>query len=431
MALVFGGCDRRPEHGSRTVLAYWEKWTGSEADAMRAVVDDFNASQSRIFVDYSSISQIDHRLMLATAGGVPPDVAGVFARMLPVYSENNALTPLDTLAADAGIRREQYIDVFWRLCVHRGHLWALPSTPTSTALIWNKKMFREAGLDPEQPPRSLAEFEQFNEKLARRRPNGSLEAIGHLPLGWWDELWGAWFGGKLWDGDRKITTASPENLAAYRWVESYPRRFGAHELAAFRDGLGNFASPQNPFFTGRVAMVLQGVWIYTFIKNYAPADFEWGVAAFPSADPERLRDVTVVESDAFVIPAGAKHPKEAFEFIRYLNSQGPMEKLCLGQRKFTPLRAVSAEFLHRHPNPYIAKFIELARSPNAVAVPPLSTWTEYLSDMRVAVDRILAGESTAQDALTAVERREQEVFNRRQIRAQRAGPELAQRSAAP
>ena len=365
--------------------------------------------------------------MLATAGGVPPDVAGVFARMLPVYSENNALTPLDTLAADAGIRREQYIDAFWKLCLHRGHLWALPSTPTSTALIWNKKMFREAGLDPEQPPRSIAELEQFNEKLAKRRPDGSLEAIGHFPLGWWDEMWGSWFGGRLWDGDEKITANSPENLAAYHWIESYPKRFGDHDLLAFKDGIGNFASPQNPFFAGRCAMIMQGVWIYTFIKNYAPPDFEWGVAAFPSADPEHLKDVTIVESDAFVIPAGAKHPKEAFEFIKYLNSQGPMEKLCLGQRKFTPLRAVSAEFLRSHPNPYIKKFIELAKSPNAVSVPALSTWTEYSNDMGIAVDQIWSGKATPEAALGAVERREQEVFDRRQIRAQRLGPQLASR----
>ena len=238
-------------------------------------------------------------------------------------------------------------------------------------------------------------------------------------------MWGSWFGGALWDGGNRITANSPENLAAYHWIESYPKRLGDHDLLAFKDGIGNFASPQNPFFAGRCAMVMQGVCIYTFIKNYAPPDFEWGVAAFPSADPEKLKDVTIVESDAFVVPAGARHPKEAFEFIKYLNSQGPMEKLCLGQRKFTPLREVSAEFLRRHPNPYITKFIELAKSPNAVSVPPLSTWTEYSNDMGIAVDRIWSGKATPEAALGAVEEREQDVFDRRQVRAQRLGPQVA------
>ena len=61
----------------RVTITYWEKWTGFEADAMRSVVDDFNASQDRIFVEMSAVSQIDRRLVLATAGGVPPDVAGI------------------------------------------------------------------------------------------------------------------------------------------------------------------------------------------------------------------------------------------------------------------------------------------------------------------------------------------------------------------
>ncbi len=74
----------------------------------------------------------------------------------------------------------------------------------------------------------------------------------------------------------------------------------------------------------------------------------------------------MVEADLLVIPAGARHPREAFEFIRYVNQQKPMEKLCLGQRKFTPLREVSPEFFQRHPNPYIGEFLELAKSPNAL-----------------------------------------------------------------
>jgi len=407
-------------------ITYWEKWTGFEADAMRAVVDDFNASQDRIHVDYNSVSQIDRRLMLATAGGVPPDVAGIWASNLPVYAENNALTPLDKLAREAGITENDYIPIFWKLCRYRNHLWALPSTPSSIALIYNKKLFREAGLDPEKPPRSIAELEADNEKLVQRSASGRIERIGHLPEepGWWSSMWGYWFGGSMADGDAKVTATSPENLAAYRWVQSYPKRFGAENLLAFHDGFGNFASPQNPFFTGRVAMVLQGSWMFNFIQNYAPPGFEWGVAAFPSADPEKLKNVSLVECDLLVIPAGAKHPKEAFEFMAYVNGRQPMEKLCLGQRKFSPLRECSADFFQRHPNPYIRTFLELAKSPNARTFPPVTTWTEYSADMKNAVSRIWAGKATAEEALEDVQKREQQTLDRRIERWRRIEPTL-------
>lgn len=422
LAATLGACDggHDPREG-KVVVRYWEKWPGFEAAAMRAVVDDFNASQTRVFVDYTSVSQMDHRLLLATGGGVPPDVAGVAGKTLPAYAENNALTPLDRLAARHGVTREQYIDVFWQVCSYRGHLWALPTTPGCLALIWNKKLFREAGLDPERPPRSIAELEQFNERLVKRSPDGRLLSLGHVPAepGWYDDIWPWWFGGRLWDGAGTITADEPANVAAYDWIASYPRRFGAADLLAFRDASGNFASPQNPFFTGRVAMVLQGPWIYNFIKTFAPPDFEWGMAAFPSAQGDGLRDVTLVETDALVIPAGAKHPEEAFEFIAYVNSQGPMEKLCLGQRKFTPLRACSAGFFQNHPNPYIAQFLALAKSPNAHFIPQLTTWPVYSNDMTQAFDRIWAGKAGAREALEEVRQHAQGAYDHGQKRWER------------
>ena len=404
-----------PVQSGKITIQYWEKWNGFEADAMRAVVDDFNSSQDRIFVDYTSVSNLDRKLMLATAGGVPPDVAGIYSNTLPVYAENNALTPLDAMARKCQIKRESYIDVFWQLCLYRDHLWALPTTPGCLALVWNKKLFREAGLDPNQPPRSIAELEHDNELLTKRAPDGSLIAIGHMPdePGWYPSFWGFWFGGELWNGKDEITANSPENVAAYQWVESYPKRFGADKLLALRDEFGNFASAQNPFFTGRVAMILQGPWIYNFIKNYAPADFEWGVAAFPSVDPDRLKDVTAVECDALVIPHGARHPDEAFEFIKYVNSQMPMEKLCLGQRKFSPLREISPDFYKNNPNPHIAEFEALAQSPNAHFAPQLTTWNEYADDMRNAVTQISDGKETAEEALGEVQAREQGNLDRR------------------
>jgi len=418
-AAGFSGCQKsKPLQNSRIVVDYWDKWTGFEADAIRAVVDDFNASQTRIFVNYTSMSQIDRKLMLSTAGGDPPDVAGVWSRVLPAYAENNALIPLERLAGENGITRDRYIDVYWRMCTYRDHLWALPSTPGSIGLIWNKKLFRDAGLDPDKPPRSIAELERFNQKLVKWRPDGRIQSIGHLPEepGWYSNFWGYWFGGRLWDGKDRITANSPENVAAYQWLESYPERFGADNLLALHDGFGNFASAQNAFFTGRVAMVLQGPWIYNFIKNYAPPDFEWDVAPFPSVDPQRFKDVSLVESDVLVIPAGARHPREAFEFIKYVNSQGPMEKLCLGQLRFSPFRETSPSFISRNPNPHIDKFIALAKSPNAIYAPQLTTWAEYSADLANATGRVWRGSATAREALDAVQEREQSLLDKRNER---------------
>ena len=90
-----------------------------------------------------------------------------------------------------------------------------------------------------------------------------------------------------------------------------------------------------------------------------------------------------------------------------LNQQGPMEKLCLGQRKFSPLVKVSDEFLKKHPNPYIKTFMDLAKSPDANYAPRMSVWAEYNDELNPAIDRVMALTATPQQALDVVQTRMQ------------------------
>lgn len=419
----------------RVVVQYWEKWTGFEGEAMQAVVDDFNASQDRILVQKLTVSQISQKVLLATAGGNPPDLAGLGSYMVPDFAEKGALTPLNSRLKAAGVRGDRYLPVMWDLCNHRGFTWALPTTPATVALHWNKKLFREAGLDPDHPPASLAELDRMAEQLtivelerkgkrvrvrfteltdAERQARAfDLKQVGHLPQipGWWMAQWGLWFGGNLWDRKRTITANSPENVAAFAWIESYVHKFGVDNLRKFGASSGNFASPQNPFMEGRVAMELQGVWMNNFIEKFAPT-LEWGAAPFPAIDPDQVPVATLAECDIVVIPRGARHPEEAFEFMLYLSSQPALEKLNLGQRKFSPLREQSEAFVQAHPNPAIKVFVDLARSPQAGHVPRVSMWAEYRDEMQVAIDRVLANSASPEEALADVQKRVSWKFDR-------------------
>ncbi len=431
LLIAAAGCgprtDRRTADG-RVIVTYWEKWTGFELDAMQAVVDDFNHVQNRIEVQILPVSQIDVKLMLATAGGNPPDLAGLWSFSVPDFAEKGALTPISSALRRAGLTRDHFIPAYWDLCGHHGFQWAVPTTPAALALHYNRAIFREAGLDPDMPPQSLAELEAMNEKLTlveltrtgqvvrvpfcqltsaeQQARKFTILRVGHLPQepGWWLDMMGVWFNGRLYDGDRRITAEAPGNLAALQWFRDTVAKYGIENLRNYGATGGNFASPQNPFLSGRVAMELQGVWMHNFIDKYAP-DLDWGVAPFPTADPATSKDTTIVETDVLVIPRGAAHAAEAFEFMAYLSSRGPAEKLALGQRKFTPLREVSPEFFATHPNPHIREFVRLANSPRACSVPRLSIWREYQEEMRVASGNALWHVTTPEAALAQVQKR--------------------------
>jgi multiple sugar transport system substrate-binding protein len=454
LASATTGCGT--SHPKQTVrhITYWEKWTGFEGEAMDAVIDDFNAKEvehakadpnyTPIEVEKVTVSKIEQKLLIAIAGGNPPDLAGHYSFAVAAYADHGALTDLGPLLAQAGFDRSRYIEHYMQLGEYRGKTWALPLVPASTALVFNKRLFKEVGLDPERPPITIEEFDAYAERLTKWEvtlPSGEkriesgylpdvpaaqkrLVQAGFLPGEpiWWLTGWGDYFGGRLIDGPEKISAADPANVRAFEWVASYSTKLGVGVIKRFRSGFGNSSSPQSAFLSGKVAMVLQGVWIHNYIEKYAPG-LQWAAAPFPypAGHPE-LSGTAHAEADVLMIPKGSPHPAEAMAFMLYASSQAVLEKLCLAQQKFTPLKSVSDEFWRVHPNPYIRLFRELGMSKNAVNIPQTGIWNEYNRELGNAVDLIQNLKEPPALALGAVQEKMQAALDRdRRLLARRQG----------
>ena len=425
-------------------ITYWEKWTGFEGEAMDAVIDDFNAKEvahakadpnyAPIEVEKVTVSNVEQKLLIAIAGGNPPDLAGNYSFYVAAYADNGALTDLGPMLAKSKFDRNAYIEHYAQAGEYRGKTWALTVVPASIALLTNKRLFKEAGLDPEKPPVTIEELDAFSEKLTKWEvtlPNGEKKIqTGYLPdvpegnkrliqagflpgePGWWSYGWGYFFGGNLVASPEKVSAADPANIRAFEWMASYSKNLGVGVTKRFRSGFGNFSSPQNAFLSGKVAMVLQGVWMHNFIEKYAPG-MQWAAAPFPyPKDHPELAFTTNADGDVLVIPKDSPHPDEAFEFIKYVTTQPVLEKLCLGQQKFTPLKNVSEEFWRVHPNPYIRLFRELGMSKNAFSIPQTGIWNEYNREMGNAVDLIQNLTQTPTVALSEVQTKMQAALDR-------------------
>jgi ABC-type glycerol-3-phosphate transport system substrate-binding protein len=418
-------------------VTYWEKWTGFEGEAMKSTIDLFNSKKFRnakgqiIFCKYLTTANVDRKTLMAIAGGHPPDVAGLWGRATHIFADMNALTDLDSfIQRDPDFKSSAYIESFWRQCAYKrmgdekAKVWCLPTTPAAVALHWNKEMFAAAGLDPERPPQTLAELAEYAEKLNQRDESGRLSKIGFLPPepGWWNWGWGYFFGGKLNDGIDKITADDPRNIEAWNWLLKFngKNESEAADLLAFKQGFGTFDSPQNAFLSGRVAMVLQGVWMANFIRFHNP-QMKWGCAPFPSSVEHEgggNNPVTFVENDVIAIPRGSPHPEEAWQVLKFINSKEGMEYLCGakenngGQGKLTPFKDVDPVWLAQHPHPHLQVFIDLAKSKNAISSPQLPVWDEYQAELNNAFEAMWLRKASPEDALKAVQRRMQPKLDR-------------------
>lgn len=401
LLLAFGPRGRHDAPPDRTVIRYWEKWSGVEGLAMQRIVDEFNdtvGADRGIWVDYNAISNVDQRTLIAAAGGDPPDVAGLFDYIVPQFADQGALTPLDDLVKEFGIDEARFKPVWWSIGVYEEHLYALPSAPYTIALLYNKRLFREAGLDPDRPPRTIAELDDYARRLTVKAGDGRITQMGFTVaprmLGWWHWVWPCFFYAELWDGKR-FALDTPQGRAALTWIDEGRGMIGRGAAAQFEQTMSVIEGAQNPFLSETLAMVYQGPWMVKWIATYAPK-LEYGVAAFPGSSAERTP--VFVSSDVYVIPRGAAHPREAMTFLAHLMRQDVMERLCRDHGKVSPFREPSPSFFAEHPNPHIRTFDELANSPYAFGYPKMPTFKEASMEMLVMLENVLDGRQTPEAA---------------------------------
>lgn len=412
----------------KIVLDYWEKWTRHEGDAMVKVVEAFNASQDRIHVRYLVTSDIGQKSMIAIASGAPPDVIGLYAFNVPPYAEARAIMPLDEIAPKHGVHLDDYAQGVRPVMTHKGRWWATVNTAGSVALYYNRALFREAKLDPDRPPRTIAELDECHRRLVKVGGRGELERVGflHREPGWWSWLWPYHFGGRIYDPESdRSTVASPACIRAMEWMQGYARDLGADRVKRFQEGFGNYFTPENPFLTGKVAMIVQGPWIANLVQAFKP-DLDYGVAPFPTADGyEPSAPVGLIDTDVLVIPRGARNPEASMAFIAWTQRRDMAELLARAHCKPSPLATTSPGFLETHPNRGIGVHYDLFNSPRAFIAPPTRVWQQFKDEFDSAAQVIWRQEAPAARVLEDLQARTQALIDRaaeeRRRRAERRG----------
>ncbi|HZG74515.1 MAG TPA: ABC transporter substrate-binding protein [Paenibacillus sp.] len=302
-------------------IDFWFPWDGDyRRDFKKNVVDVFERQHPGIkvkmtFVENTGQTQASDKLLTAIAGGEPPDVALFDRFLIGSWAARGYLEDLTSYVREAGIAPSDYYPSVWREAVYRGDVYGLPWRADIRAMFYNKTLMKEAGLDPNVPPRTIQELDRMAEAMFRRGDDGQYEQVGFVP--WMNQAFiytNAWnWGGVLQDAEGRLTPNDPQNVKALEWMADYAKTYGIEDLTSFSDEMGKIGV--NSFWTGKVGFNFDGNWILDDLAHVDPG-FEWGIAPMPSA--EGYEHVTWVGGWSYVMPKGAAHPKEAWEFIKFV-----------------------------------------------------------------------------------------------------------------
>ncbi|GAB2530340.1 ABC transporter substrate-binding protein [Paramicrobacterium agarici] len=397
-ALTLAGCSGGGNSDGPTTIKFSYLWSGPEAEVLESIIEDFNDSQDAIVVKGVSSPDQQKQLTSMSSSNGSFDISDNFGENVGSWASKGVLAPLDEYIESASIDLDDFAPAALEQMKHDGQTYALPIAVHSFQLLYNKTLLDEAGVEP---PTTMDELADAIEKLTITDDSGKITQLGIGDANTTTTLTtlGFAFGG-AWSDDDGPTPTDPGNVEAVDWWQkNVVELVGADNLADFKAGEGQYLSAEDSFFSGKVAMIIDGEWRAASASEVAP-DLDWGVTAIPAASP-KLENSTQVTSSTLFIPTNSKHKDEAATFLSYLLSPEVMEKFSLTLGNL-PARTSLLDSDAYKDLPNFEVWANALTSPNAQSLASAPYSAEYSTDLGNAFDDVVRGKSTAEKALDYV-----------------------------
>lgn len=388
-------------------IEYWQYVFEARIKAMDELIKRFQAANPTIKVKHTTFPYADYQTKIAAAmpAGQGPDVVQLFYGWLDNFVAAKFIQPLPhDVFPPAMIEKEFYGIV--SAMKRNGEYYGLPTAVRSLGLFYNKNLFKEAGLDPANPPKTLDQFLDAAKKTTKRDASGNMLSEGvtlDFPgqdYHWWREVLLRQMGGTPYSADnRKVTYDSEAGARALNYYADLQRVHKVGQVGFMDEG-------QAAFRAGRAAMTIDGTFrlgSFGGIKS-----FEWGVTELPaSADGTRSNFASYWVNAITTKPTGAKLDA-AKKFLAYLTSPEAMQ-VWLDTVGELPARKAVAETPQNLSHPIYAPFLKALAYSQATVFVDESAQRQVSLDM---INRVLIQNQDAKAALAEAAKNEQAILDR-------------------
>lgn len=309
--------------GGEKVTITFQRQSAVKA-GMQERIDAFNASQDEIEVRLTATT--DHvqnmqKLQLSTASGQAPNIVAVnyidvenaaklydyldFNELLPKYGDYTVDNWLGDLPKYGNIEGRQI---------------SLPYFSNNLYLHYNKKLFKDAGLDPEKPPQTWAELKEYALKIKEKTGKVGFswgQNDSYYEVNTWAYLNFVYQdNGIVWDDE--VTECKLGEKAGKESLE--------YLMDLLDSGASTMELPENGFESGSIGMILYGSWQ---LDPYTEALGEdYGSALMPVPDGGRKATMAGGEHLMILDSGDDKVNEAAYKVFKWLVSPEEMAHVC-------------------------------------------------------------------------------------------------------
>jgi multiple sugar transport system substrate-binding protein len=325
----------------KVTIKVWAN-TRHDIEVREGLIKKFNETNpDNIQIDYKVYSDnYDEQMKLALNAGKLPDIAYNISADL-----TNADYPLDLMPLiTPDIRKRFDSSALTAPPISKnGELDRVFENVTNLKLVYNKDLFKASGLDPEKPPTTWQEMQQYAKQITASG-GGKKFGLG-LPIKqtvFWRyyviypaAVSGDIYGREGWNAVTGKYDFSPFAKYVKWWID-------VNKEGSVFPGVGNYDNDmiRAQFSEGNIGMLSAATWDIGVFNDQFPAKIDWAVADFPTWEGKVLGGPAYETASGFSINKKSEHHEEAKKVWEFLISDEMFVTLAKkGLGSFTNLAA--------------------------------------------------------------------------------------------
>lgn len=335
------------EAASKDDVKVWVQFSDETAEgkAWEQVVQNFNKKYKgkyKVVTEYiprsGSGGGYEDKVNAAITTNSLPDVITLDGPNTAAYAKSKVITPLDDYLKDNNM--EDVLDSIKQQGTYDGKFYAFGYSESNVGIYYNKKMFKEAGIDESslptlKKPWTWDEFKAVSKKLKDHFKEAAIDFCLNsndemLPYAYMPLIWSN--GGSVVNEDGTKAEGyfnSKESTQAVQFIQDL-----------VKEGYTTVSPVEKGFETGQYPMVLSGSWTIADLQtNYKDIDF--GILPYPVSNKTKK---LVSPSGSWQLAVTTKSNKKdaAAEFVKFATNTESSEILSLGN-SVLPIRKSTIE----------------------------------------------------------------------------------------